>query len=67
MNEIIQIARQVSLKFKSISEDEVEVISIRENGRRGSRSKYSVKVGTQDTDYYFDGDLNLKASKKYYI
>jgi hypothetical protein len=67
MDKTIQIARQVSLKFKDISEDEIEIISIRENGRKGSRSKYSVKVGTKDTDYYFDGDFNLKTSKKYCI
>lgn len=67
MDETIQMAKQVSLKFKDISEDEIEIISIRENGRRGSRSKYSFKVGTKDTDYYFDGNFNLKASKKYYI
>ena len=65
MDETIEIARQVSLKFKDISKDEIEIISIRENGRRGSRSKYSIKVGTKDTDYYFDGDLKLKVKKHY--
>lgn len=65
MNETIKLANQVALKFKDTSKDEIEIISIKENGRKGSKSKYSVKVGTSNADYYFDGDLNLKASKKY--
>ena len=62
MNDTVEIARQVSSKFEEISQDEVEVISIRENGRSGAKLKYSVKVGTHDADYYFDGNFNLKAS-----
>ena len=62
MNDAVKIARQVSSKFKEISKDEVELISIRENGRSGAKLKYSIKVGTRDADYYFDGKFNLKAS-----
>jgi hypothetical protein len=65
MNETVKLANQVALKFKDISKDEPEIISIRENGRKGAKSKFSVKVGTSNADYYFDGHLNLKASKKY--
>jgi len=69
MNNAVEIARQVSSKFEEISQDEVELISVRENGRKGAKLKYSIKVGTHDADYYFDGNFNLKAScqwpKKY--
>ena len=59
--------KQILSKFKDVCSDEIEVISIRENERKGSKSNHSIQIQTYDCEYYFDSEMNFKASKRFHL